>query len=74
MTRANKPCPSLRSGLAATRHPFGDGLREATDTVPPTPNANLLDSPCRSGLRPSCQDHLKPKAILSKESDHLNFT
>jgi len=22
--------PSLRSGLAATRHPFGDGLREAT--------------------------------------------
>ena len=33
LTKTLSLLPSLRSGLAAARHPFGDGLREAKAAV-----------------------------------------
>jgi hypothetical protein len=58
--------PPLRSGLAATRHPYGDGLRKAEGGTTNKPN-NLV-RPC---LQQASGLNLNPSRNLSKESDQL---
>ena len=60
--------PPFRSGLAATRPPYGDGLREAEGWTTNKPN-NLVH-PC---LQQASGLNLNPSRNLSKESDQLNY-
>jgi hypothetical protein len=67
MSRMMPQLPSLRSGLAATRHTFGDGLREATVAVSDG-NADTINLSGWTSTRSPAGLHLNNHRNLSKVS------